>query len=432
MGYLTPSLGGELDYGTGTGAVTLSWSAALVDANDILVLSVEHQGGDAGANPSGGWTFIRRNSTGTGTGHAGASMYVRRADGTETGVTVPDTGNHTSASVCLYRNIDRNDAFTAWVDSQAGDTGADTNQRSQTVNGSTAGVAVGQQFAVHCFTAGADNHGGSTNSLASTGTGWLGSLNDIRSGGHTAGSDGSHWTRAARGTSTSTDRQWQMVTANSMREQRMTLYMPAHEYTEYTRSVSDGLTSSDSIGRDAGYTRAIADSLGLSETLVRVGGFTRGVADSLGLADAVARVQGFVRGVSDSLTASDGVSRVQGFIRGLADSLGLADAVSTDKVLYRLVSDALGLSDAVARVKGQYRNVVDSLALSDALAQVLVAGIKAAITSAVKALTRVARSVGVTTTITASVDSNDITASTVETTEITTDVDSTDIEVAIE
>lgn len=386
MPYLTPEFGGELDYDTGTGALSLTWSASLVDDDDVIVLCVEMQGGDGGSTPSG-YGLVGGVGTGTGTAHTRGRVYVRRCDGTETGVTVPDTGNHTSASALLFRNIDRSVTLTGLTLSTFTDTTADTTQRTIGVTGSTPGFASGRPLAVVAFTTGADNHGGSTNTTSTSGSNWTQRFNDVRSGGFTDGSDGSHWTRVAIGDDSSTTQQWQMVTGNSMREARLAFYMPGHEYTEYTRSVSDSSTASDAIGRDVDFTRALVDAFTGSDAVAKLGAYTRSVADSTGLSDAVARIQGWVRSVSDAGTYSDAVGRLLGMSRSVADAGSFSDVVATDKVLFRAISDALSAadaikkslsfkivdsltsSDAVQRSVGLYRALTDSSTYSDALAK---------------------------------------------------------------
>ena len=420
MGFLTPSYGGELDYDTGTGNIALTWSAASINEDDIIVLAVEGQGGDSFTTPTG-YALVQSRNTGSGTAHAKAVLYLRRADGTETGVTVADTGNHTSASAHVFRNIDRDTALTSFPTSGSIDTSADNEQRSTQVDGTTAGVVQGQSFHVFVFTAGADNHGGSTNSV-SAGLFWDAASNDIRSGGHTAGSDGSHWTRQAKGTWISTTRQWIMGTGNSMREARTAVYLPAHEYTENTRAVSDSSTAADSIGRDVDFTRALVDALTSSEAVARLGAYTRSIVDSTGLSDAVARVQGWVRSISDAGTYSDAVGRVLGAVRSVADAGSFADVVTTDKMLFRLITEAITASDAVARGITKFRTVVESVTYSDSVTYLL-AGIRAAVTVAVASLTNVVTSVSPLTYIQTLIRKED------NSTEIVTEVGSlTDIE----
>lgn len=399
MGYLTPSYEGELDYDVSAGAVTLTWTAC--NENDIILLCVEGQGGDTFTTPSG-YALMAIRQTGSGATHTRGAIYGRRSDGTETGVTVADTGDHTSVSAHCFRGIERTTAIVDFPSATFDDATADTEQRTLTVNGTSAGVASGQQFHVMAFTTGGDNHGGSTNSV-STGSNWLAASNDIRSAGHTVGSDGSHWTRQARGDSTSTDRQWIMGTVNSMTEARLAVYLPAHQFTENTRSVSDSLTSADAIDKDVDFTRALADALGLSEALARTGAFTRSVADSLDLAEAVSRVQGWVRGVADSLDLADAVTTIQGWVRGVADSLTLADTVAQLKTLSRFVTDSLGLSDVATRVRGVYRDVTDSLNLSDTV-KYLKWGVKAVVTALLTPLTEVVTSVKPLTAITSTIN----------------------------
>ena len=410
MGYLTPSIVGndEQDYDVGTGGLTLTFTDTVL-AGDTAVLCIETQGGDYASVPSG-WTALDAAQTGIGTLHTRALMLGRLMDGGETSVTIADPGNHMSASLFLLRNVDRTLDLSSADVTENTDTTADGNQYSMAVAPGGTTLATGQQFIVVCFTTGGDNHGGSTDSDNTLGLDWYQKL-VVRSAGHTQGSDGSHWTRVGRGDEDSTTQQWKMVTVNAMRSAQLAVFFPAHEYTDYTRSVSDGLTSSDSIGRDAGFIRALTDSLGLSDGAGRLAGFSRSMGDALGLADAATRMAGFTRAVSDGLSLGEVVQRIHGYVSSTSDALGLSDALSTSVGNLRGISDSLTFSDVVTRrrlhivavavadslhlsdiaqrlhgyvlgvndsltasdalsiVKGLYRQVVDALTLSDVAAR---------------------------------------------------------------
>lgn len=453
MGFLTPSFVNKGGVVVSADAPVLSLPAG-IQADDILILSVETTGGQEPTADFGTWNFIASRSDGTGALDPGQSVFWHRYDGsTSPTLTIPDSGNHTCAEIYAFRNCERNSNPIANA-TTFGTTSGSTTIRGKVI---TPTLATGQTCIGFWATGGGDDHGGS-GAVSFIGTGTIADQQDLRSYQFTTGNDGSFFNASARldATSTGVGPTWAVTTA--LEEARISFQILAHEYTENTRSVSesltssdstgrlggygrgiadalalseaigrllaytrgladsvgfaeslaragafardvvDGLTSSDSIGRTGAFARAAADALGLSDAVARAGAFTRGLADALDASDAVTRVQGFVRRLSDSLQLSEVLQRVQGFVRGLADSLTLADAVSTLKMLYRIIADALNLSDAAVRGLRKIRAVADALSLSDTLVT-LVAGIRAVITAIVKALTNISLSESGTTAI---------------------------------
>lgn len=438
MGFLTPDVG-EASYQQGTGALTLTLGIT-PEEHDVFLICVEYSGNGTPPSMSGWTTVAGPEASGGGFDDAEVVVLAHRYDGTNTPtLIVPDTGNHQSASLLVARGVDRDLALGDIHSVAFSDTSADTDTKSNSTSPDTesAGVgslATGQLCAVVWFTGGSENHGGA--SYSNSGTGTWGTVEEIRSTGHTQGSAGSHFTAWGNADSDSDDLQHTWACTNSMTESRVAVFLPAHEYTEFTRSVSESLTLGDSIGRDGGFTRAVSDALGLSDTPASLGAFTRAVADALTLSDAVGRIQGFVFSVSDSLSLADAPTRIQGWVRGVSDSLSFSELLTRTATQFRAVVDSLTLADSAARAIFKYRYVTDSLTLSDTISEVVKYGIKAILSAAVKPLASIVASVLPKASI--ADDVKVLTTISVETTEdvgteITDDVDElTDIEVDIE
>lgn len=399
MPYLTPSYVAEESYGAGTGTVDLSWTTAQgsLEAGDIFVLFVECRASQAPSASFGSWTYLASNANTDGT-LAGCAIFLHRYDGTTlpTITGLPDTGNHTSYSLHTIRDVDRNLALTSFAFKNMKDDTADTTMEGRVcdpvndgINGANAALESGREALILSITAGATNHGGTSSQyVTAAGSGWSGGT-VIRCTGHTNGSGGTHMTTRILCSSSTTGTSTPGATvSNSMANVGQYVALIGHAYSALTRSVSDGLTSGDSIGRLAGYGRGLADALDLADAVGRLGAYTRGLADSVGLAESLARVQGWVRGTYETVSLADAAGRIIGKIRATADALTLTDDVARHFAVIRALSDALGLADVATRSRGKIRAVADAVTLSDSL-RYLKSGVRAVVTATLAVLAEI-------------------------------------------
>lgn len=379
----------ELDYAVGTGGQTMVNPGSptyVAQEGDIWVLFIEYQGGDTKPSITG-WTEVYFDETGTGTAHAAAIALAHRHDGvTDPSLFVADTGNHQSISLHTIRGSDRTVALASLPGTVGKDTTADVNYFLVSASGASSGAAASQDVFALLFNGAANDHGGGSWGYPTDSGDWAKTA--VRNSQHTSGSDGSHFVSLLQGDGAAGATQPRYTGANAGRDVRIAIYFLAHEYNDYVRSVSDGLTSSDSIGRVRSVTRALADAIGLSDAVGRATGYTRAIADALGLADAAARAQGRLREVSDGLALSDSVERLFVIIRATSDTLGLSDAVAASRAFTRDVADSLIHSDVVTRQISKIRNLTDSLTLSQVV-KPLVYGIRAVVTDVLEPLTRI-------------------------------------------
>jgi hypothetical protein len=96
-----PWIAYHLASAAGTGDVAPTWSASDVDANDIILVVVE-SGAEAVNTPSG-YAAVADSPQVDGGSLTRLSAFWKRADGTETGVTVTDPGDHALAAVFAIR-----------------------------------------------------------------------------------------------------------------------------------------------------------------------------------------------------------------------------------------------------------------------------------------------------------------------------------------
>lgn len=120
----------------------------------------------------------------------------------------------------------------------------------------------------------------------------------------------------------------------------------------YSASVSETITTSDSVARTTTTPRAISESISAaSDSVSRVASLARGIAESVaGVADAVARGFSGSRSPSESTSTSDGAARTVAAGRSLTETIaGAADAVTRSSPAARSVAEAVTTTDAPTR-----------------------------------------------------------------------------------
>lgn len=94
-----PTYQANLDNDSNTAGVTLTWAATSVDPNDIIMLGIESSANQPDLMPTG---YQLAGSYRDGTAST-LQVFWRRATGDETGVTLPDAGDHLVVGAVVFR-----------------------------------------------------------------------------------------------------------------------------------------------------------------------------------------------------------------------------------------------------------------------------------------------------------------------------------------
>lgn len=136
---------------------------------------------------------------------------------------------------------------------------------------------------------------------------------------------------------------------------------------EYSKSVSETLSTSEIPSRATTLTRVPAESLAASDSVKRQTVIARSISESLSLTDSLTRSGTFARSTNETLSASDAIKRVITNARLVAESIVLSESVKRATATFRSITQTIETSDATAQTSpGSYaRSVLESLAASD-------------------------------------------------------------------
>ena len=141
----------------------------------------------------------------------------------------------------------------------------------------------------------------------------------------------------------------------------------------FNRTLSDDLTLTDTISRDAVNTRDLSDALTLSENLQRAKIANYTISDSLSLTEQMELHFVRYRILSDALTLTENLTRDTVYTRDLLDSLSLTETLNRHAANARILADAFALTDSIARDVVNVRLLADDLTLTDSLFRDVVA-----------------------------------------------------------
>lgn len=134
---------------------------------------------------------------------------------------------------------------------------------------------------------------------------------------------------------------------------------------EYTASVSETLSPSQSVARSTAAKRSSPETLSPSQTVTRKYEASRKPEESLTTSDFVKRAVTQARAITQTQSTSDSPGRSSVTSRTLSDTLNTSDTVKRSTSTFRAVSDTLTSSQNVSRVISALRSTVESLAASD-------------------------------------------------------------------
>ncbi|RDJ37886.1 MAG: hypothetical protein DWQ19_05535, partial [Crenarchaeota archaeon] len=139
--------------------------------------------------------------------------------------------------------------------------------------------------------------------------------------------------------------------------------------TSFTRTITDSLSTSDSISKVTSFARTITDDVVTLTDLTPISAtsFTRTITDSLSTSDSVIGVVQFTRTITDSLSTDDSITKVTSFGRTITDSLSADDSIAISTSFTRTITDSLSTSDSVIGIVQFTRTMTDSLAAADTI-----------------------------------------------------------------
>jgi hypothetical protein len=155
------------------------------------------------------------------------------------------------------------------------------------------------------------------------------------------------------------------------------------------QSLSDSLTTSDVLSRQAGYFASIAETfstsdslsanvfgpnlanlsedLTTSDSLAALAVLSRGVSDTRTTTDSLARKQTLQQALSDTLTTSDGLTRQARYFAGLVETLSTNGPLSAVFLGTVDIVEDLNTSDSLTRVVGPLREPSEMLDTLDSI-----------------------------------------------------------------
>lgn len=99
-----PWMKNVLGQANGLGNVSPSWASGRVDPGDLIVLFVQNEGDGTPTAPTG---YSELTNSPSSQATVGVSVFYKFADGTETGVTQTDTGDHTFVLAVSFGGVDQ-------------------------------------------------------------------------------------------------------------------------------------------------------------------------------------------------------------------------------------------------------------------------------------------------------------------------------------
>jgi len=145
---------------------------------------------------------------------------------------------------------------------------------------------------------------------------------------------------------------------------------PTQAYTafeEYTQSLTETITSSDSLTKSVGYKRTFLETITTSDNYVDVFNVIRAFLETATLSDVLGKSVGRWGNLTDSMTLADVIEIVRGTGRDFVDAVTLSDTLSFVQTLKKNFSDTMTLTDVLTRIIG--KNFNDSITMSDSFSK---------------------------------------------------------------
>jgi hypothetical protein len=135
-----------------------------------------------------------------------------------------------------------------------------------------------------------------------------------------------------------------------------------------SRTITDSITSSESLSRTSSRTRSITDSATFSESNTATAGKTRTATDALTFIDVGTRgARTSTRAITDALTFTEALTRISTYPRSPTDALTFTESLTRTALTFiRALTDHITFSDAAANASGGGpRTGTDSLTFAD-------------------------------------------------------------------
>lgn len=142
-------------------------------------------------------------------------------------------------------------------------------------------------------------------------------------------------------------------------------YIIFGDHTEYSRSVSDSASSSDSSDRSHISSRETSDTSSISDQNSRLNTYLRDTSDNVTNSDTNDRSQISARGLSDDVILSEDLSKLSNILRSTSDDISLSDLVDRSVLISSLLNDNLSLSDSADTQNIYLRELSEGITISD-------------------------------------------------------------------
>lgn len=141
--------------------------------------------------------------------------------------------------------------------------------------------------------------------------------------------------------------------------------------TDYTRSISDGITIADSRVKTLSFQRNIADTPSITDTTRRVLVGQRVLSDPLVISDSNQRLSSFVRSGQETITAVDSLAYLLSQIISvsLADSITIQDSSTRVIQMTREMADGIDLQDFITRIFSANVSISNTIGVSESVVQ---------------------------------------------------------------
>lgn len=140
----------------------------------------------------------------------------------------------------------------------------------------------------------------------------------------------------------------------------------------YTSSVDDSASITDSVSAVMTMVREIADSAGITDTPgPQVMTIEVGQDDTAGATDTVSVVASAARTIADQAGMSDSVSAVLTALASVADQAGITDSATSAATMVRVLGDPAAITDTATAIVSAVRQVDDSAGATDAASVVV-------------------------------------------------------------
>lgn len=136
---------------------------------------------------------------------------------------------------------------------------------------------------------------------------------------------------------------------------------------EYTRSITDSVSVSDTIFVELSYSRTISDSISVEDSTQRVHYANRSITDSVDVTDQLDKEHYANRSEEDTVSVTDQLDKEYYADKKINDSLDVLDSIQRIHYANRSITDNVDVTDQTQRDHYSSRVVTDSVDVTDQL-----------------------------------------------------------------